>query len=259
LHHQKIVATFTLEEKQTGMKRAIIIDDVLNARISLRSDIADYCPEIEIVGEAEGVVSGARLIKEVKPDIVFLDIQMKDGTGFDLLEILPEVNFALIFTTSSDTHAIQAFRFSAVDYLLKPVDPDQLMQAVDKAESAGQSKLEVLQSNLGGTRRLALNSQEKIKVVDLDDVVRCESTGSYTLFFMKEKEQVLVTRTLKEYDSMLSDVGFLRVHQSHLVNMAFISEFIKTDGGHLVLKDRTEIPVSSRKRSTVIKALSHFA
>lgn len=241
------------------MKRAIIIDDVLNARISLRSDIADYCPEVDVIGEAEGVVSGARLIKELKPDIVFLDIQMKDGTGFDLLEILPEVNFALIFTTSSDTYAIQAFRFSAVDYLLKPVDPEQLMQAVNKAESAGRSKLEVLQSNLGGSKRLALNSQEKIKVVDLDDVVRCESTGSYTLFFMKDKEQVLVTRTLKEYDSMLSDVGFLRVHQSHLINMAYISEFIKTDGGHLVLKDRTEIPVSSRKRSAVIKALSHFA
>lgn len=248
-----------LEEKEKLMKRALIIDDLENARISLRSDLNDYCPEIEVVGEAEGVVSGARLIKETQPDIVFLDIQMKDGSGFDLLEIIPEVNFALIFTTSSDTHAIQAFRFSAVDYLLKPVDPDQLMQAVEKADASGQSKLEVLQSNLGGSKRLALNSQEKIKVVDLDDVVRCESTGSYTLFYMKDKEQVLVTRTLKEYDSMLSDVGFIRVHQSHLVNMKFIAEFVKTDGGHLVLKDRTEIPVSSRKRSTVIKALSHFA
>lgn len=241
------------------MKKAVIIDDVENARISLRSDLEDYCEQIEVIGEAEGVVSGARLLKELKPDIVFLDIQMRDGSGFDLLEILPEIDFALIFTTSSDEHAIQAFRFSAIDYLLKPIDPDQLIEAVAKAEKMPSKRLEVLRSNLGGTQRLALNSQDKIRIVELDEVVRCESHGSYTMFYTRDGESILVTKTLKEYDLLLSDLGFLRVHQSHLVNMKYIKEFNKADGGQIVLKDRTDIPVSSRKKTLVMRALSHFA
>jgi two-component system LytT family response regulator len=240
------------------MKKAVIIDDVENARISLRSDLEDYCDQIEVIGEADGVVSGARLLKEMKPDIVFLDIQMRDGSGFDLLEILPEIDFALIFTTSSDEHAIQAFRFSAIDYLLKPIDPDQLMEAVSKAEKMPSKRLDVLRSNLGGSQRLALNSQDKIRIVEIDDVVRCESHGSYTLFYTQDGESILVTKTLKEYDLLLSDLGFLRVHQSHLVNMKYIKEFNKSDGGQIVLKDRTDIPVSSRKKTVVMRALSHF-
>ena len=179
------------------MKKAVIIDDVENARISLRSDLEDYCEQIEVIGEADGVVSGARLLKEMKPDIVFLDIQMRDGSGFDLLEILPEIDFALIFTTSSDEHAIQAFRFSAIDYLLKPIDPDQLMEAVGKAEKMPSKRLEVLRSNFGGTQRLALNSQDKIRIVELEEVVRCESHGSYTMFYTRDGESILVTKTLK--------------------------------------------------------------
>lgn len=241
------------------MKKAVIIDDVENARISLRSDLEDYCEQIEVIGEADGVVSGARLLKEMKPDIVFLDIQMRDGSGFDLLEILPEIDFALIFTTSSDEHAIQAFRFSAIDYLLKPIDPDQLMEAVGKAEKMPSKRLEVLRSNLGGTQRLALNSQDKIRIVELEEVVRCESHGSYTMFYTRDGESILVTKTLKEYDLLLSDLGFLRVHQSHLVNMKYIKEFNKSDGGQIVLKDRTDIPVSSRKKTVVMRTLSHFA
>lgn len=242
------------------MKTAIIVDDVENARISLRKDLEDYCPEIEILGEADGVVNGAKLIKEMNPDIVFLDIQMKDGSGFDLLEILPEVNFALIFTTSSNDYAIQAFRFAAVDYLLKPIDPGELMDAVQKADATGSQNLDVLKNNLKpGNARLALNSQDKIQVVKVSDVVRCESNGSYTLFFLNSGEQILVTRTLKEFDQMLADHGFLRVHQSHLINMDYIREFVKSEGGYLVLQDKTEIPVASRKRSSVMKALNQMA
>jgi two-component system, LytTR family, response regulator len=241
------------------MKTAVIIDDVENARISLRKDLEDYCPEIELLGEADGVVNGAKLIKEHNPDIVFLDIQMKDGSGFDLLEILPEVNFSLVFTTSSNDYAIQAFRFAAVDYLLKPIDPAELMDAVKKTGATGSQNLDVLKSNLKpGNARLALNSQDKIQVVKVEDIVRCESNGSYTLFFLNSGEQILVTRTLKEFDQMLANHGFLRVHQSHLINMDYIREFIKSEGGYLVLQDRSEIPVASRKRSSVMKALNQM-
>lgn len=238
------------------MKRAIIVDDVENARISLRKDLEDYCSNIEIVGEADGVVAGAKIIKELKPDILFLDIQMNDGSGFDLLEIIGEVDFKVIFTTSSNEFAIKAFKFSAVDYLLKPVDPLELQDAVEKAGGSS-NQLETLKYNMdSGLERLALNSQDKIKIVKVSDIVRCESSGSYTLFYMNNNEEVLVTKTLKEYDALLSEHGFIRVHQTHLVNLDYIKEFIKSDGGYLMLSNGNDIPVSSRKKSEVMKFLS---
>jgi two-component system LytT family response regulator len=241
------------------MKRAIIIDDLEIARKTLKQDIADYCPDIEIVGEADGVVSGAKLVKESKPDIVFLDIQMNDGTGFDMLEILPNIDFNLIFTTSSDEFAIKAFKFSAVDYLLKPIDPEELQEAVEKSNNGDAVTYQTLKQNMDeGPKRLALNSQDKIKVVKVPDIVRCESSGSYTLFYTTSGESILVTKTLKEYDSLLTEHGFIRIHQSHLVNMEFIKEFVKLDGGYLVLSDKTEIPVASRKRSLVMKVLTEL-
>ncbi len=224
------------------MLKAVIIDDLENARITLKQDLEDYCPEVEVIGEAEGVVSGAKAIKELNPDIVFLDIQMNDGSGFDLLEILPDINFKLIFTTSSDSYAIKAFKFSAVDYLLKPLDPEELMSAVKKASQGNSDSINTLKHNMSnGLNRLALNSQDKIKVVKISDIIRCESSGSYTLFYTRAGDQILVTKTLKEYDALLSDYGFVRVHQSHLVNTECIKEFVKTDGGYLVLDNKKEI------------------
>lgn len=241
------------------MFRAIIIDDLPHSRSALHADLKDYCPQVEVVGEAEGVVSGAKLFRETEPDIVFLDIQMNDGSGFDLLEILPDKNFKLIFTTASNEHAIRAFRFSAVDYLLKPIDPIQLQEAVHKASKTQRERIDTLKSHLqGGSKRLVLNSQDKVRVVEIAEIVQCESNGSYTLFFLMDGEQVLVTRTLKDFDDLLSPFGFIRAHQSHLVNMAHIREFIKTDGGLLVMKDKTQIPVASRKRSSVTAALDEL-
>lgn len=238
------------------MKRAIIIDDIENARISLRRDLEDFCSGIEVLGEADGVVSGARLIREVEPDIVFLDIQMKDGSGFDLLEIIGDFSFALIFTTSSDAHAIRAFRFSAVDYLLKPIDVEQLQMAVAKAGNTSVERIDLLRKNLsGGKKRLALNSQERIDVIAIEEIVRLESSGSYTTFVLSDKRELVVTKTLKEFDDLLSDDGFIRAHQTHLVNPHYIRSFIKSDGGYLKLTNGTEIPVSSRKRSEVMRSL----
>jgi two-component system, LytTR family, response regulator len=241
------------------MIKAIIIDDSPAARAALKADLEDYCEEVNLIGEAEGVVSGAKLIKEVQPELVFLDIQMNDGSGFDLLEILGENRPKIIFTTSSNEHAIQAFRFAAVDYLLKPIDPNQLKEAIEKSTVSSPIQISTLKSHLSGNvNRIALNSQEKIQIVEIPQVVRCESNGSYTLFFLETGEEILVTKTLKEYDHLLSGLGFLRVHQSHLINLSFIKEFIKKDGGYLILKDKTEIPVSSRKRSSVMAVLGDW-
>ena len=226
------------------MIRAVIIDDIPEAISVLKSDLENYCVNIDVIGSAEGVVTGAKLIREQKPDLVFLDIQMKDGSGFDLLEIVPDVQFKLIFTTASDEFAVKAFKFSAVDYLLKPIDPDELMDAVSRVESQDKptQRIDLLKENFVKTKRIALNTLEKINIVNIDEILRCESNINYTMFYFVDGTKLLVTKTLKEFDNLLSEHQFIRVHQSHLINTNFIKEFLKS-AGEIVMKDGTRVPV----------------
>jgi two-component system LytT family response regulator len=241
------------------MIRAIIIDDISEARTVLKADLENYCPNIEVIGEAEGVVTGAKCINELKPDLVFLDIQMKDGSGFDLLEILPVKNFKLIFTTASDEYALKAFKFSAVDYLLKPIDPDELMDAVNRVEhqEKASERISLLKENLNHPKRIALNTLDKIHIVQVAEIVRCESSVNYTMFYFTDDTKLLVTKTLKEFDQLLSDHDFIRVHQSHLINVKFIKGFTKSDG-YIFLKDGTKIPVSTRKKQVLMDMIQKF-
>lgn len=243
------------------MLKAIIIDDSIDARKALVTEIEDCCPEIELIGQAEGVVSGAKLIRSVQPDLVFLDIQMNDGSGFDLLELIGNINFKVIFTTASDEYAVKAFRYSAVDYLLKPIDPDELVTAVKKVERGNQKEnLSLLMENAKQSnkpvRKLALNTLDKLHIVNISDIVRCESDVNYTQFFFSSGNKLLVTKTLKDFEDLLSEHQFIRVHQSHLVNVNYIKEFVKGDGGYLVMTDKTSVPVSTRKRNTVVEMLN---
>ena len=247
------------------MFKAIIIDDVLQARNTLRKDLTHYCPQVEIIGEADGVVEGAKLLKKIKPDVVFLDIQMQDGSGFDLLEIVRDGKLKVIFTTASDAYAIKAFRFAAVDYLLKPIDPDDLRQAVeklnDKISSDGQD-LELLSDTIKSKNkrqeRLALHTFDKIHVTAIADIVRCESSVNYTEFYFTNGKKMLVTKTLKEFEELLAEHAFFRVHQSHLINTKFIREFIKSDGGYILMSDNSSVPVSSRKRAEVMRMIEQL-
>ena len=243
---------------------AAIVDDVAQARATLKEDLAAYCPNIEIIGEADGVVTGSKLLNKIKPDVVFLDIQLQDGTGFDILEILGSISFQVIFTTASDEFAIKAFKFSAVDYLLKPIDPDELIvavQKVSKVNNSTQENYDLLLNTVkeqSAPKRMALHTLEKIHVTDIADIVRCESNGNYTTFYFKDGQKLLVTKTLKEYDQMLSEYKFARVHQSHLINAQQIKEFVKVDGGYIVMRDGSKIPVSLRKKSVVMKLLEEL-
>ncbi len=240
---------------------AIIIDDIEDARNILKVDLADVAPEIQVIGEADGVMQGVKLLAKHTPDILFLDIQMPDGDGFDLLEMLPTKPFKTIFTTASDEHALKAFRFSAVDYLLKPINPEDLRIAIDKAKISKDSpqNLEILQENIGRQidkmERIVLNTQEKMHVLRLSEIIRLESDVNYTKFYLTNGQKVMVTKTLKEYDEMLSGNGFIRAHQSHLVNNDHIVEFLKADGGQINLTDGSYVPVSSRRRAIVLQAL----
>ncbi len=245
--------------------RTVLIDDNPHAIRGLREDLARWFPEVEIVGEAEGVVSGAKILRKTQPDLLLLDIQMGDGTGFDLLEIVPDLRFQLIFTTAHDEHAIRAFRFAAVDYLLKPIDPDELRRAVGRAKqnlAFQQERLPVLKENFqkqGSPKTIALHTADKIHVARLDEILRLEADGNYTQVFFTSGSKLLLTKTLKEFSDLLESTGFIRAHQSHLVNFAHVREFIKTDGGYLVMADGGKIPVAVRKRAEVVERLEKMS
>lgn len=247
------------------MIKAIIIDDIEQARITLKKDLQTYAQDVQVIGEAGGVVEGAKLLNSVKPDVLFLDIQMQDGSGFDLLDILKEINFKIIFITASDAHAIKAFRYAAIDYLLKPVDPDELVEAMKKLreEKVNESeKYKLLNDSLKNHQkpheRLALHTQDKIHIVNISDIIRCESNVNYTEFHFAGGKKLLVTKTLKDFEDLLADQGFYRVHQSHLINTRYIKEFVKTDGGYLLMNDGCNVPVSTRKRPEVMKMLEEL-
>jgi two-component system LytT family response regulator len=244
------------------MIKAILIDDLKQARVTLKKDLDAYATDLEVIGEADGVVSGAKMLKSTAPDIVFLDIQMQDGSGFDLLDILPSIDFKIIFITASDAHAIKAFRYAAIDYLVKPVDPDELKSALQRYRENHlneSEKYKLLSDSLKNhsrpNERLALHAQDKINIVNIADIIRCESHVNYTTFYFMDGSRIVVTRTLKDFDDLLNDQGFYRVHQSHLVNMKFIREFVKGDGGYLLMVDGTEVPVSVRRRPAVLKMI----
>ena len=244
--------------------RALIIDDLENARATLDADLRTYCPQIYIVGHADGVKSGIKAILEHKPDVIFLDIEMGDGTGFDLLSAIPSPGFHVIFTTGLDSYGIKAIKFSALDYLLKPVDPAELVKAVAKLEQNAGAKsvnegLQLLLSSVkeksGARKKIAIHSLEKVELVLIEDIIRCESQGAYTIFHLKGKEQVVATRNLKEYETLLEDHDFIRVHHSHLINFAHLKEYVKKDGGYAVMTDKSQVPVSFRKRSTLLERI----
>lgn len=244
------------------MIKAILVDDMQEALDVLQADIKTYCPEVEIIGTAKSVVEAAKMFKANQPDILFLDIMLGANTGFDLLEILPNNNFQLIFVTAHNEYAMKAFRFSAVDYLLKPIDPDLLQEAVGKAKeraAISSESLELLRTQIEHPNKLAprisLPTQERIHVVDIVNIMRCESMDNNTRFFLENGEKIFVSRTLKKFDTLLQDHPFIRVHQSHLVNLEHLGSFEKKDGGYIKMKNGDIVPVSVRKRPELVKAL----
>lgn len=241
--------------------KAIIIDDESTGRKAVRNYIIKYATYIDILDEADSVKNGVLSIIAHKPDLVFLDIRMPDGTGFDLLEKLPGINFQIIFVTAYEQHAIKAFKYSAVDYLLKPINPDDFMAAVAKLESKNklkdiEQKVELLLKNNNKFEKIALPSTSGLKMVAIADIIRCESDNNYTLFYFNDKSKYLASRTLKEYDELLSSEGFYRTHKSHLVNLKYITEYVKGEGGFVILKDGKSIDVSRRKKEGLIQRLN---
>ena len=244
------------------MIRTLIIDDELNARKIIRSIVESVAGEFEIVGEAQDVKSGIEQIQKLKPDLVLLDIDMPDGNAFNLLENIGRVDFRIIFITAHSDYAIQAFKFSAVDYILKPIISSELFRSLDKAKKTIELeevniKLDALLANLktdAESKKVVLKTSDSIQCVDVDDIYFCESEGgSYTRFHFKDKSKILVSKPLKEYDELLSKLHFFRIHKSYLVNLNKIVSFEKQQGGSVILEDQTELSVSYRKRDLFLK------
>lgn len=244
------------------MIKTIIIDDEVKARDTIQHMLAAYCPEIEVIDTAGSVKEGKKVLIAKKPDLVFLDIKMGDGTGFDLLRALDNIDFFIIFVTAFEEFAIRAIKFSALDYILKPIDPDELVSAVEKArgkivKESMDVKLEALYENLdvfaSNNKKIVLKTTGSVHLVKLKDIIRCESEKNYTHFFTMDQEKITVSKTLKEFNELLTEFSFYRVHQSHLINLAHVKRYEKNDGGYLVMDDNSSVPVSFRKKEDLMK------
>jgi two-component system, LytTR family, response regulator len=248
------------------MITAIIIDDEQHCIDRLTELVENnFSGEIKLLGKFDAVESGVAAIKKFRPELVFLDVQIeKDRTGFDLLRQLEKIDFDVIFTTAYEKYAVQAFKFSAIDYLLKPVDKDDLEQAINKLkekhsqhESSG--KFDVLFHNLkslqGSSKRICVPVINGLVVVQVSDIIRCQSDVNYTTIFMKDKQKMIVAKTLKDFEDLLSEYNFFRVHNSHLINLNYIKSYNKGKGGYVTMTDDSSIEVSTRRKDEFLKKL----
>lgn len=251
------------------MIKAVIIDDDAILREGMRMMLKHYAPEISIIGEAESVKTGTEIIENLSPDVVFLDIQMNDGSGFDILEKLNQklgkISSHIVFITAHEKYAIKAFRFSALDFLLKPVDPDELKNVISKIKNVLHQNenfehiklfLENINKKNEGFKKIALSTSEGIHLFEIKDIIRCESEDNYTRFFIKNHKPVMISKTLKEYEELLTEHGFERIHQSHLININELKSYIKKDGGFVVMSDNSQLPVSQRKKERLQELIS---
>jgi len=245
--------------------KTIIIDDEEDARASIRIIVNSFSNNLDIIAEADSVQTAYNKIIKHKPQLIFLDIDLSDGTGFDLLSKFNDYNFKIIFVTGSNQSAIKAFRFNALDYILKPIDPDEFIDAIKKAvKHINQSDISIQLNNLlqqqttNSQKNIILNTLDDIHVIEIENIVKCESDGNYTTFYLNNDEKVMVSKNIKEYAELLDGHNFFRSHQSHLVNLNYFSKYHKKDGGYIVLKDNSTVPVSKRKKEALMQSLTRL-
>src|SRR5688572_4491647 len=239
------------------MIRTVVIEDEDHSRKMLMGMLREHCRAINVVGSADSVTTGLTTISEQKPELVFLDIELQSETSFEILEKLPEINFELVFTTAFDHYALKAIKFCAIDYLLKPIDLNELRVAVAKAEKRLNREylnknLEVLinniKSNSQNNHKIALSTLEGLFFVSVSDIIYCESSGPYTKFIFKQVDKIITSKHLKEYEDLLSGYDFFRIHKSYLVNLHEIKKYIRGDGGQLIMSNGASLSVSKQRK-----------
>jgi two-component system LytT family response regulator len=244
-----------------AMFKALIIDDEAEARKAVNNILTTFCHNVEVLGEADGVASGIELITKKEPDVVFLDVEMADGTAFDLLQNINPIHFHVVFITAYEKYAIRAIKFSALDYLLKPIDPQQLIDAVNKLskvsprENQSDERIELLMDNKKSLSKLALPTLNGYRFIRVKDIIRCEANNNYTSFYLQTTERILVTKTLKDFESLLKDDSFIRVHQSHLINVDYVEQYIKGEGGVAIMSDGSQVEISRRRKDKFLRGM----
>ena len=245
---------------------ALIVDDELKSGKNIATLLEKYCSNVEVIGIAQKVKDAYQLINEFSPQVVFLDVRMQNETGFDLLEMFDKINFEVVFTTAYSEYAIKAFKFSAIDYLLKPIDIDELQFAVEKtkekfkSDSFSTERIEFLLSSLKAkstsTNKIAIPDSNGLTFIKLSDILYCEGQNNYTIFFINDGRKLMVSKTLMDYEKMLSEYNFFRIHKSYLINLNEIKEYIKGDGGYVIMKNNANLDVSKRKKEPFLTKIS---
>ncbi len=237
--------------------KAVIVDDEIRSREFLKNLVNDFCSDVKVTGLAATVEEAVNLIRTQQPDLVFLDIELHAGTGFDVLQHFNEPGFHVVFTTAYDHYAIKAIKFSALDYLLKPIDVEELEKSVEKAKEkvANNTSRQAINMLLQNLRKpantdysITLATSEGLEFVPLYNIIRLEASGPYTHFILKDGKKIMVSKNLKEYENLLGEYHFFRVHNSHIINMKEVKRMIKTDGGYAVMNDESVIAISPKKR-----------
>lgn len=248
------------------MIKAVIIDDEQHCIDRLVKLLAvNYSNTVTVTATADTVKEGVKAIKEHQPDLIFLDVQIHDRTGFDLLRECGKINFKIIFTTAYDRFAIQAIKFSAIGYLLKPIDEDDLASAIDKLKETSveqtNSMAAVIESNFHQPvkkKKLTIPTGNELLFVNIDEIIRCHSDVNYTTIYKNDKQKIVVAKTLKEFEELLSDYDFFRIHNSDLINLAYIKSYNKGKGGSVILSDGTELEVSTRRKDDFLKKMAEM-
>lgn len=244
--------------------KILVVDNEQNTRESIVLLIENFCPFDAEIFQATGVLDGLKAITEIQPNVVFLDVELDDGTGMDLLSKLTDIDFHVVFVTAHNKYAIDAFRYSAIDFLLKPIQPDELIDAFDKINKQAKNKhlqeqINIMQDSLNKitstTKKIVLKDSNSIYFVNVNDIIRCESDGQYTEFFIDNLKKIVISKPLKDYEELLEPYGFIRPHHSHIINTNKILRFDKIDGGSLIMQNNDEIPVSHRKKTQILKVL----
>lgn len=247
------------------MITAIIIDDEAKGRLALREKLSAYCPQVQLLAEASNGQEALSLIEHHKPALIFLDIEMPLMNGFEMLNALPEKNFHVIFTTAYNQYAIKAIKYAAFDYLLKPIDIDELKSTLSKLESMEnyqtKKQIELLKQNMLHPKKqfnkLAIPTLEGLLFYDINDIIHLEANSNYTNIYFSNKTKIIASKTLKEFEELLPDDIFFRTHHSHLINLNFIKRYIKGDGGQIELQNGRYVDVSRRKKEEFLKAIGH--
>ncbi len=245
----------------------IVIDDEPDAVDFITSIIGEYCPDLEVAGKAHNVKDGVQLIKEIKPELVFLDVEMPHGTGFDLLTHFPDKDFEVVFITAFNHYAIKAIKFSAVDYILKPININEFIEAVGRVVQKrnsnayrGNENFEALLENIRSANptRLVIPTSDGKEYLNPNEIIRIEADRSYSWFFISDKRKILVSRHLKEFQDLLNDRNFFRPHNSHLINLDYVKKYVRHDGGYIEMLDGSQVPISRNRKDLFLAHMARY-